>query len=187
MKLDSRYSVPDLFRLAWSLLLTRLFFRSARLVRQPTRIRGYANMRIGSGFTTGQYCRIEAGDGNGSGPTLRIGKRVQINDRCHLAALCSVTIGDDVLVASNVFISDHDHGDTSAAQLGLPPARRDLVWAAVTIENNAWIGENAVILKGVTVGHSSIVAAGAVVTRDVPPFSVAAGVPARVVKRMDSR
>lgn len=185
MRLDSNYSVPDLARLAWSLLLTRLFFRHARIIRQPTRIRGYGNMRIGKGFTTGQYCRIEAADGKDGNPTLVIGARVQINDKCHIAALRSVIICDDALLASNVFISDHDHGDTSAIQIALPPARRELFWAPVKIERNVWIGENAVILKGVTVGQYSIVAAGAVVTKDVPPFSVAAGVPASIVKRLE--
>jgi lipopolysaccharide O-acetyltransferase len=185
MRLNSNYSLPDYFRLAWSLLLTKLFFRSARIIRQPSRVRGYRNMQIGKGFTTGQYCRIEAANAPNGHPTLVIGNRVQINDKCHIAALVKIEIGDDVLMGSNVFISDHDHGGTSPDQLRVSPAKRELISAPVIVEKNVWIGENAVILKGVTVGASSIIAAGAVVTRDVPPCSVVGGVPARVIKQLE--
>jgi acetyltransferase-like isoleucine patch superfamily enzyme len=140
-------------------------------------------MEIGAGFTTGQYCRIEAGRPNSATKSLKVGRSVQINDRCHIAAIDSVVIGDNVLIASNVFITDHDHGDTSFESLRLRPIERPLCHAAVKIEKNVWIGQNAVILKGVSIGESAVVAAGAVVTRDIPAFSVAAGNPARVLGR----
>lgn len=60
MKLNSHYSFLDYYWLCWSLLITKIFFREARLIRQPIRIRGYKNIKIGKGFTTGQYFRIEA-------------------------------------------------------------------------------------------------------------------------------
>lgn len=182
MKLNSRYSVPDLIRLAWSLLITKIFFPEARIIRQPSRIRGYRNIQIGIGFTTGHYCRIEAGesvDGKCS-PTLIIGNNVQINDRCHIAAVNKIIIGENVLIASDVFITDHDHGGVDYSTLIMPPAKRELVSAPVVIENDVWLGEKVIILKGVRVGHNSVVAAGAVVTKDIPPFSVAVGTPAKV-------
>lgn len=184
MKLDSKYSFPDLCRLAWSLLLTKLFFSNARLIRQPTRIRGYDNMDVGNNFTSGQYCRIEAGNKPG-GRTLVIGNDVQINDKCHIAAIDSIIIGSNVLIASNVFITDHDHGDFSEAALSLAPAKRPLISKPVVIESGVWIGENVVILKGVLVGMGSIIAAGSIVTKSVPPFSLVCGVPAKVVKKLD--
>ena len=184
MKLDTQYSIPDLFRLSWSFLLTRLFFRKARIIRQPCRIRGFDYMEIGEGFTTGQFCRIEAGRPDGHKKTLNIGRDVQINDRCHIAALKSISIGDGVLIASNVFITDHDHGETSIESLTLAPAIRGLISSPVRIENNVWVGQNVSILKGVTIGESSVIAAGSVVTRDIPPFCVAGGVPARVLKQV---
>jgi lipopolysaccharide O-acetyltransferase len=141
-------------------------------------------MRIGNGFTTGQYCRIEAGNTNSQQTSLNIGSSVQINDRCHIAALCSIEIGDNVLIASNVFITDHDHGDSSSESLKIPPAQRKLYYSPVKIGNNVWIGQNVVILKGVTIGESSIIAAGSVVTRDIPSFCVAAGVPATILKQI---
>jgi len=144
-------------------------------------------MNIGDGFTTGQYCRIEAGRPKSRAKSLIIGNSVQINDRCHIAAIDSVSIGDNVLIASNVFITDHDHGDTSLDSLILAPAHRPLTSSPVVVENNVWIGQNVVILKGVTIGESSIIAAGAVVTRNVPSFSIVAGVPAKILKQVLSK
>jgi acetyltransferase-like isoleucine patch superfamily enzyme len=184
MNLDSPYSLPDLVRLCWSYALTRILFRPARIIRQPCRIRGYKFMQIGQGFTTGQYCRIEAGRTTSEQKSLIIGRSVQINDRCHIAALSSIEIGDNVLIASNVFITDHDHGDTSPQSLGVAPAQRPLRYSPVKIEKNVWIGQNAVILKGVTIGESSIIAAGSVVTRDIPAYCVAAGIPATILKQI---
>jgi lipopolysaccharide O-acetyltransferase len=184
MKLDSRYSFPDICRLAWSLLITKLFFNKARLIRQPTRVRGYKNMKFGKGFTTGQYCRIEAGNSLQGHKTMIIGDNVQINDRCHIAALNSILISSNVLIASNVYITDHDHGDFSEVSLSLPPSARESVTSPVIIEENVWIGQNAVILKGVTVGRGSIVAAGCVVTKNVPPYSLVVGVPGKIIKQL---
>lgn len=89
-----------------------------------------------------------------------------------------------MLIASNVFITDHDHGDTSPQSLGVAPAQRPLRYSPVKIEKNVWIGQNAVILKGVTIGESSIIAAGSVVTRDIPAYCVAAGIPATILKQI---
>lgn len=184
MKLNSNYSPPDLLRLLWSIILTRIFFAEARIIRQPSRIRGYKNMKIGRGFTTGQYCRIEANPGIDGSKTLFIGDNVQINDKCHFSAMLNVSIGDNVLVASNVFISDHDHGQFSIHDLSIPPVDRLHICKPVIIEKNVWIGENVVILKGVRIGESSIIAAGSVVTKDMPSFSLITGVPAIVKKTL---
>ena len=139
---------------------------------------------MGLKFTTGQFCRIEAGTRKDGLPSLFIGDYVQVNDKCHIAAINNISIGDNVLIASNVFISDHDHGTTALSDLLVPPRFRKLISAPVTIERNVWLGENVVILKGVVVGESSIVAAGAVVVSDVPAFSIVGGVPAKVIKNL---
>lgn len=89
------------------------------------------------------------------------------------------------MIASNVFITDHDHGDTSPESLEITPSKRPLRHSPVKIEDNVWIGQNAIILKGVTIGESSIIAAGSVVTRDIPPFCVAAGIPAAILKQVN--
>jgi acetyltransferase-like isoleucine patch superfamily enzyme len=96
--------------------------------------------------------------------------------RIHSAA--RVTVGDDCMFASGVYVTDADwHGVYDRLSMG--PAD------PVTIENNVWLGDGAVVCKGVTIGSNSIVGAGAVVVRDVPANAVAAGNPAQVVKRLD--
>ncbi|WP_277425577.1 DapH/DapD/GlmU-related protein [Pseudomonas synxantha] len=180
----SKYSTLDFFRLAWSFTTTKIFYSPARIIRQPTRIRGWENMSIGTGFTTGQYCRIEAANGKEGKKTLTIGSHVEINDACHIAALDSITIGNNVLIASQVYITDHDHGEITKEELLIHPNQRKLVYAPVVIEDDVWIGEKVAILKGVTVGKGSVIGAGAVVTKDVPPYSVAAGIPARILKTL---
>lgn len=184
-QLNSKYSLPDIARLIYSFVLTKVFFRDARIIRQPTRIRGYGNMRIGKNLTTGQYCRIEAGDSDSpGGKTITFGDNVQINDRCHIASINNIEIGNNVLIASDVYITDHDHGVATRLTMSDAPASRILIYAPVIIEDNVWIGQKAIVLKGIRIGFGSIVAAGAVVTKDVPPFSVVGGVPARLIKSL---
>ena len=178
------YSPPDLIRLLWSLIITKIFFRRARLIRQPTRVRGYKNMIIGKRFTTGQYCRIEAGyrsNIKGVNKSLFIGNDVQINDNCHIASIQSVKIGNRVLIASKVYISDHDHGGTNLIDLAIPPALRPLISSPVYIADDVWIGEGVTILRGVSIGRGSVIGAGAVVTKSFPEFSIIVGVPGRRV------
>jgi len=183
-KLNSQYSLPDKIRLAWSLIITKFFFNKAKIIRQPSRIRGYKNMKIGKNFVTGQYCRIEAADCIDRNYSLIIGHDVQINDRCHLAAIECVEIGNDVLIASNVYITDHDHGEANLGETIIRPSDRVLVFSPVRIDDGVWIGQNVTILKGVNIGRYSIIAAGAIVTKDVPPFSLVAGIPGRIIKKI---
>jgi acetyltransferase-like isoleucine patch superfamily enzyme len=90
-----------------------------------------------------------------------------------------VTIGDDVMIAPNVVIAGGSHG---TARNGVPMARQPDVSIGITIANDVWIGANAVIADGVTIGDGAIVGAGAVVTRDVAPYAVVVGNPARVLR-----
>lgn len=181
--LNSKYSLLDLVRLSWSLFTTYLFFRPARLIRQPTRIRGFKYMKIERGFTTGAYCRIEAAEPHDLDTySLAFGRNVQINDSCHIAAMEKIIIGNNVLIASKVFITDHDHGGFDEVSLKTIPKERPLVISPVIIGDNVWLGEGVIVLKGVNIGEGSVVGAGAVVTSDIPSYSLALGVPARVVK-----
>lgn len=177
-----RYSLMDYVRLLYSKLMTLVFYRPARLVRHPVRLRGKKNIQFSTDFTSGYFCRIEAFSRGGQVKTMVFGENLNIGDFCHLASLERVEFGRDVLIGSSVFISDHDHGAVTFHDLSVAPVDRPLASSPVFIEDNVWIGEKAVILKGVRIGRNSIVAAGAVVTKSVPPFSVVAGVPARVVK-----
>ena len=109
------------------------------------------------------------------GKNIKIGKDVFVNSGCCFQDQGGVTLGDGCLVGHNVVFATLDHDKR-------PGRRGDMTAAPIVVGKEVWIGAHATILKGVTIGEGAIVAAGAVVTRDVPPNTIAAGVPARVVK-----
>lgn len=110
---------------------------------------------------------------------LRFGEQVDVGENVVLRASGGLSIGSRVLIAAGAVLTTVGH------PLQLPRWGRN-VSAPIVIGDDVWIGANAVILPGVTIGDGSVIAAGAVVTADVPPLSVAAGVPARVIRRIDS-
>jgi lipopolysaccharide O-acetyltransferase len=182
------YGIYGSLRLAASWLYTKIFYRPARLIRLPVYLRGKQYICWGKGFTTGPGLRIDAFVETGI--AIYIGDRVQFNDYVHIAAIESVTIGNDVLIASKVFITDHNHGsygkDTPHSSPTIPPASRPLISAPVVIGDRVWLGENVSVLPGVTIGEGVVVAANSVVTHDLPPNTIAAGAPARIIKHYDS-
>jgi len=185
-----RYGALGAFSLGIDVLYTWIRFPGARLVRRPIHIRGRRYINYGTGLTTGRYCRIDAlYTGAATKPLIEFGKGVQINDFVHIGAIESVTIGDNVLIASRVFITDHNHGCYSGpASHSSPdsvPVDRQLSSSPVVIEKNVWIGESVSILPGVTIGSGSIIGAQSVVSRSIPANCIAAGSPARVIKEYD--
>lgn len=159
-------------------------------VHPTAHLRGLRHCRIGDGFTAGRHLWLEAvEEQNGKlfQPSIRIGRDVIVNDDVHIAAVEEVTIGDDVLIASRVFISDHGHGRYgrgASSDPAVPPRLREVAGAGpVAIGDRVWIGEMVAVLSGVTIGDGSVIGAGSVVTRDIPAGCIAAGVPARVIKR----
>ncbi len=111
------------------------------------------------------------------GRFIRLGKNVFINHACSFLDIGGITIEDDVQIGPHVNLTSENHP--------LDPAdRKTLLLQPVIIRRNAWIGAGATILPGITIGENAIVAAGSVVSRDVPPNTVVAGVPARVVKTL---
>lgn len=118
-------------------------------------------------------------------PQLIIGNGISIGEMAHITCANRVVIGDGVLMGKRVLITDNAHGASQRELLNLPPMSREVISSdPVIIEDNVWIGEKASIMPNVTIGRGSIVAANAVVTKDVPPYSVVAGVPAKEIKRM---
>jgi maltose O-acetyltransferase len=112
---------------------------------------------------------------------VRIGRNSRINRNCTLDARSPLAIGDNVSISPEVMIlaGTHDVNDPRFAPSEVGP------WA-VTIEDHVWIGSRAMIMPGVTVGRGAVVAAGAVVTKDVPPLTIVAGVPAKPIGMRDS-
>lgn len=109
------------------------------------------------------------------GKNITIGKDVFINSGCHFQDQGGITIGDGALIGHNVVLATINH-DLN------PEENRKNHYAPITIGAHVWIGSNATILPGVTLGDWAVVAAGAVVTQDVPPRTVVGGVPAKVLK-----
>ncbi|MBO9635622.1 MAG: sugar O-acetyltransferase [Chitinophagaceae bacterium] len=109
------------------------------------------------------------------GKNIRIGKNVFINFDCTFLDLGGITIDDNVLIAPKVSILSEGHPVS-------PEDRHALVPQPIHIRKNAWIGANATILPGVTIGENAIVAAGAVVSKDVPDNTIVGGIPARIIK-----
>lgn len=177
-----QYSLGEAVKNAWALLLTKLLFPRARLVRRPFYLRGKRHFSYGKGLTTGYSCRFDLG---GSETTLIIGDNCKMNDRVHIVAHEKVVIGDNVLMASNIFISDTSHGEyrEGGSAISIAPDDRPLVTSPTSIGDNVWIGEGAIIMPGVSLGRGCIVGANAVVTHSYPEGCILAGSPAKPIKR----
>lgn len=126
----------------------------------------------------GEDVNIEHGAYFGSGSGVRLGSRSGLGVNCRVHG--PLQVGQDVMIGPDVLIyaTNHESSDVNAPMIGqgFQDCRR------VFIEDDVWIGARAIILPGVTIGTGSIIGAGAVVTTDVPPYSVAAGNPAVVIR-----
>jgi len=111
------------------------------------------------------------------GSFIKIGKNVFVNHACTFLDMGGITIEDDVLIGPKVNLITENHPME-------PENRRSLVCRPIIVKRNAWIGAAATILPGVTIGENAVVAAGAVVTRDVPANTIVAGVPAKAIKKL---
>ncbi len=138
-------------------------------------------VQIHAGLTVhlGERVAIREGCFLGGGGTLRIGDRTAINADCILTALEHIEIGSDVMLAPRVYVLDVDHAFSDRAQ---PISKQGYKIAPVYIGDGVWIGAGAVITRGVTIGEGAIVGANSVVTRDVPPYTIVGGIPAKVIK-----
>ena len=183
-----RKSLAEIIFLSLCKLRTFFVVPSARIVRFPIDIRGKKFMDFGRKLTTGYYCRLEAYPiGNNNSKVLKFGDNVQINDFVHIAAAKNVEIGNNVLIASKIFISDICHGEYADIEnMSDPnehPNDRKLSAKPVIIHDDVWIGEMVSILPGVEIGKGSIIGANSVVTKSIPEYSIAAGNPAKVIKQ----
>ena len=182
-----KYFYTDFFYYLKCFIYTKIFFHNSKLIRLPFDIRNKHLIKIGKNFTTGSFCRMEAyNEGN---TRLTIGDNVQINDSVHIVANNSVIIEDGVLIASKVFISDCNHGSYGRNNVHtnplIAPNYRDLTINSVLIKSNVWIGESVTILEGVTIGEGSIIGAMSLVNNNIPPYTIAVGIPAKIIKKFN--
>ena len=112
------------------------------------------------------------------GRHIRLGKHVFINHACSFLDLGGITIEDHVQIGPRVNLITENHPVD-------PKDRKSLDLQSIRVKQNAWIGANATILPGVTIGENSIVAAGAVVNKDVPPNTIVAGIPAKIIRKIE--
>ncbi len=147
---------------------------------------GTAAIHIGEDTLIGRQCTLSVGYGPGQ-PVLPdrglvIGDRCVIGARSCLTAHSSIVIGDDVWFGKDVFVSDSSHGYTDP----ITPIGRQLgEHQPVTIGSGSWIGHGAIVLPGTTIGRNVVVAAGSVVRGTIEDHAIVAGVPARLVRRLE--
>jgi len=148
--------------------------KNARICRNSRiDVMPFNNFVLDDNSTIEDFCTIN----NGVGDVL-IGKRSRIGMSNVLIG--PVTIGNDVILAQNIVMSGLNHG---YEDITIPIYKQPVTRKKITVGDEAWIGANAVVVAGVTIGKHPVVAPGSVVTRDVPPFSIVAGNPAKVIKQ----
>lgn len=116
---------------------------------------------------------------------IKIGDGVSIGKGSIITSTNNIKIGNGCLFGPYVFLTDHSHGSQIQSELLIPPIKRNLYSKGpIIINENVWIGYGAVILPGVEIGHSSIIGANAVITKDVEAYSLVVGNPGRVIKNL---
>ncbi|UCC14680.1 MAG: acyltransferase [Gammaproteobacteria bacterium] len=130
---------------------------------------------LAAGTSVKDYAVINANQGN-----VTVGERTWVGPYCLIYGNGGVDIGADVLIAAHTSINTVSH---IAERTDIPMNDQGIRCDPIVIQDDVWIGLNCTILQGFTIGHGSIIGAGAVVTRDIPPGSIAVGTPARVVKQ----
>ncbi len=157
------------------------------IVHKPVTIRGGEFISIGQMSNIGSHGALTAWQhyaGKTYHPQIEIGDHCNLGEYIHISCVDRITIGNNVLTGRWVTIIDNSHGSTSFEEMIIPPTDRTLnIKGPVTIGENVWIGDKSTILSGVTIGQGSIIAANSVVTKDVPPYCVVAGNPARIIKQ----
>ena len=177
---DALRTAGGLLGKVWPALNARIRLRSATRVGRRVTLRGRPAIDNGGTLTLGERVRLVSTVATLEmvtlpGGHLEIGDNVFINYGSSLVASNHVKIGDGCLIGTHVMVMDcdfHRVEDKAWDTAGLP----------IILEERVWLGNRSMVLKGVTIGHDAVVAAGSVVTHDVPPRTVVAGVPARVVR-----
>jgi acetyltransferase-like isoleucine patch superfamily enzyme len=161
-------------------------FGTNSIVKLNIYLIGGKYISIGNRSCIGTRASLTAWDNYGLdffNPEIVIGNNVSIGDDSHITAINKIIIGNNVLTGKKITITDNSHGESTYKLLLLHPIDRPLhSEGPVIIEEGVWIGDKVTILPNVRIGKNSIIAANAVVTKDIPANCVAGGVPAKIIK-----
>jgi len=150
-------------------------------------LKGLSSVKVGERSHLGKNIQLtvwNTNEANRKAPVIVIGDDCNIRENAHITAINKIHIGNHLLTGTNILITDNAHGVSEYHQLLLPPSERKLsTKGEIRIGNNVWLGNNVCILSGVSIGDGCIIAANSVVTKDIPSFCVAAGVPAKIIKQ----
>ncbi|HFU3798854.1 TPA: DapH/DapD/GlmU-related protein [Streptococcus suis] len=188
MNRKSNYGIFEIITNIIDLLISKCFFSSVRLIRLPFYVRGKKYIDFGKQITLGRYCRFDV-LGTHESKILSFGDNVVVGDNVRISCIEKIRIGNNVLIGSRVLIIDNAHGKYDGQDADTPytpPNLRTLQSEPIEVGDNVWIGEGAVIQKGVRIGSGCVIAANTVVTKDVPKNSIVAGLPGRIIKQFNS-
>jgi hypothetical protein len=169
---ESRQFVADVERaMAITPTLNRLTYADAGAVRSL--FEGLTGQKVGDHY------RLIPPFYTDCGKNIHVGSRVFINQNCTIYSLAEVVIGDDVMIGPNVSLLTSEHPVAPSKR------RTQLIGRSITVNKGVWIAACSTVIGGVTIGENSVVAAGAVVTTDVPPNTLVGGNPAKVIRSIE--
>lgn len=177
VKTRQALNTPDIFKFMNEMSdeARRITFQLNTAYHTPEEVRRLLSELFG--YTVPASLRVFPPFYTDFGKNITVGENVFINACCHFQDHGGVTLGDGCQIGHNVVFATLNHG--------LSPEERPITYPApIVLERNVWIGSNATILQGVTIGENAVVAAGAVVTRDVPANTIVGGVPAKFIRKI---
>lgn len=145
---------------------------------------GTKYIHIGNNNTFEKGLQLTARKTDDKEPIIKIGNNCLFRACAHITAINSIEIGNNLLTGTNILITDNLHGNTSHTSLCVPPRERPLYTKGkVKIGDNVWLGNNVCVMPGVTIGDNVVIGANSIVTHDIPAYCIAAGIPARIIKK----
>lgn len=187
------YILVSCFRYSYALMYTGWVSKGFKRFGDYSTVKPSFNALIGAKYISigtdcyiGKSVQLTAWERYGKEnftPEIIIGDGSSIGDDSHITAINLIRIGNNVLMGKKILITDNSHGSSSKEELDMPPQDRPLYSKGpVIIEDNVWIGEKVSIMSGVHIGKGCIIAANAVVTKNMPPYSLVGGIPAKIIK-----
>ena len=152
-------------------------------IERPSWIKGACSISLGKRVSLWRYARITAVNASPDREIISIGDGTIIHPHVHITAVKSVTVGKQVLFAANCYVTDHDHDWLNPNDPA--PTNERVIAASTSIGDHTWLGEGVAVLKGVRIGDHCVIGANSVVTHDIPAYTIAAGSPARILRRWD--